>query len=240
MAAPRYNGGGGIPPPRRTTISTTSTPLMPSGRGRGPTIATASPSTTRSRIGSASSSSTSSSIRTTPTTRTTTIANRPEWNDGTSNTTTATTTTTTTTTNERKTAVAANPSPAVTSKMLTTVTLAGQWHEGPMATRLLQSHDRPVYCVAIHHDSGAIVNGSADHTLHVFDGKTGRYQRELYGKNYGHTEWVTSCAYLSDGRIISGGMDSRVCIWNKTGVRSDALTGHSYDLLPRVTTRLFH
>ena len=31
-----------------------------------------------------------------------------------------------------------------------------------------------------------------------------------YTKQYGHTEWVTTVAHLDDGKVISGGMDSKV------------------------------
>ncbi|CAD2218189.1 hypothetical protein AGDE_00368 [Angomonas deanei] len=38
--------------------------------------------------------------------------------------------------------------------------------------------------------------------------------KTLYNKNFGHTEWVTCCRCLSDGRIVSGGMDNKVCLWD--------------------------
>jgi hypothetical protein len=38
--------------------------------------------------------------------------------------------------------------------------------------------------------------------------------RELFSKNYGHSEWVTTCAHLTDGRLLSGGMDSKLCLWD--------------------------
>lgn len=43
---------------------------------------------------------------------------------------------------------------------------------------------------------------------------------------YGHTEWVTCVAYLHDGRIVSGGMDAKLCVWAASGVRCQDLVGH--------------
>ena len=44
---------------------------------------------------------------------------------------------------------------------------------------------------------------------------------------YGHHEWVTCVDYLLDGRIISGGMDSKLCLWDKRIVKCTDLHGHS-------------
>lgn len=49
------------------------------------------------------------------------------------------------------------------------------------------------------------VVGSADHGLKVFALDTCKQRRNLYTKKFGHTEWVTTCCYLPDGRIVSGG-----------------------------------
>ena len=53
-----------------------------------------------------------------------------------------------------------------------------------------------------------IVTGSADHGLRVYNAGDGKYRRELFSKQYGHKEWVTSCAFTRDGRIVSAGMDN--------------------------------
>lgn len=58
------------------------------------------------------------------------------------------------------------------------------------------------------------VVGSADHGLRVFDLTTLRERRSLFNKTNGHTEWVTCCRFLSDGRVLSGGMDSKLCLWD--------------------------
>ena len=42
-------------------------------------------------------------------------------------------------------------------------------------------------------------------------------KRTLYTKAYGHTEWVTDVSHCPDGRVLSAGMDSKVCLWNASG-----------------------
>jgi WD40 repeat protein len=70
------------------------------------------------------------------------------------------------------------------------------------------------------------VVGSADHGLKVFDTRTCKEKRNLFSKKFGHTEWVTGCKFLTDGRIVSGGMDSKLCLWHSTALRCDDLPGH--------------
>ncbi|CAE8742657.1 unnamed protein product [Polarella glacialis] len=70
------------------------------------------------------------------------------------------------------------------------------------------------------------VMGSADHGLKELDTRSGTVTRNLYTKRYGHTEWVTSVSHCRDGRILSGGMDSKLCLWNSSGVVCSDLVGH--------------
>lgn len=72
----------------------------------------------------------------------------------------------------------------------------------------------------------SICTGSADHGLRIYDLNSGKFRRELFSKQYGHKEWVTTCAYTRDGRIVSGGMDNQICVWAKGAVRCDTLSGH--------------
>lgn len=37
-----------------------------------------------------------------------------------------------------------------------------------------------------------LVTGSADHGLRCYNLSSMNYEKELYGKRYGHTEWVSS------------------------------------------------
>lgn len=72
-----------------------------------------------------------------------------------------------------------------------------------------------------------IVTGSADHGLHVYNTKTGKRTRNLFNKRYGHTDWVTTCAILQDGRILSGSMDKRLCLWDRSQLQCKDLVGHN-------------
>ncbi|KPA83162.1 hypothetical protein ABB37_02857 [Leptomonas pyrrhocoris] len=75
------------------------------------------------------------------------------------------------------------------------------------------------------------VVGSADHGLKVFDLNSMREVKSLYTKTCGHTEWVTSCRFLSDRRVLSGGMDSKLCLWSDVTrggpARCSDLLGHT-------------
>lgn len=44
--------------------------------------------------------------------------------------------------------------------------------------------------------------------------KSGKCTRNLFTKKFGHTDWVTSCKFLSDGRVWSAGMDNLMCLWD--------------------------
>jgi len=89
---------------------------------------------------------------------------------------------------------------------------------------LLPEHGRNVVCG--HMDSNVIVTGSADHGLRVWKTPNLAYSRELFSKQYGHKEWVTSVQTLTDGRIVSAAMDGTICVWDKSAVRCDSLFGH--------------
>jgi len=79
--------------------------------------------------------------------------------------------------------------------------------------------DRSLLCLAFRDGTPYVVSGGADHGLKVVDIKTGTVTKNLYTKLYGHSEWVTCCIYLEDGRILSGGMDGRCCLWDSGAVK---------------------
>ena len=64
-----------------------------------------------------------------------------------------------------------------------------------------------------------MVTSSADHGLRVYSLKNGKCLRNLYNKKFGHTDWVTSCAFLQDGRVLSAGMDNLLCLWDSKVVK---------------------
>lgn len=86
--------------------------------------------------------------------------------------------------------------------------------------------DRNLLCMATR--GNEVVVGGADHALRVFrvsQTSNPRLSRQLYSKRCGHSDWVTTVDFMDDGRVISGGMDSKVCIWR--GVQSKDLTEHA-------------
>jgi len=95
------------------------------------------------------------------------------------------------------------------------------------AGRICNVSDVPLMCSSINWSAGEVVVGSADHALYVVDVQTGKKRRTLYTKTAGHAEWVTTCQYLPDGRIISGGMDSLLCLWEANSNRCQQLTAHA-------------
>lgn len=61
----------------------------------------------------------------------------------------------------------------------------------------------------------------------MYNLKGGKQIRQLYAKQYGHCDWVTTCAFLKDGRVLSGGMDKLLCLWDAKVVKCQNLTGHN-------------
>eukprot|EP00898_Chlorokybus_atmophyticus_P002515 jgi/Chlat1/3264/Chrsp22S03521 len=128
-----------------------------------------------------------------------------------------------------------------------TTTMAASWTTGPLdpAGTRVQLSEQPVVCMSVR--GGEAVAGTTDHALYAMDVATARLSRTLwsntlcaqlvapadcmwgvrYGKNAGHTDWVTSVAHTSDGRVISGGMDGNVCLWERAGSRCTYLKGHT-------------
>lgn len=104
--------------------------------------------------------------------------------------------------------------------------LAGCIKRGPARDIVLEPpHGRGVTCGAI--SERVAVTGSSDHGLRVYHGQTGKYSRELFSKSFGHREWVSSVQVSElTGKIVSGGMDNAICLWDASGVRCDYLQGH--------------
>lgn len=100
------------------------------------------------------------------------------------------------------------------------------WLQGPRDDLQLQpQHDRTILCLDILADK--VVTGSADHGLRVYSLKSGKCTRNLYTKNFGHHDWVTSCKFLQDGRVWSAGMDNQLCLWDSRVLKCQTLTGHN-------------
>jgi len=71
------------------------------------------------------------------------------------------------------------------------------------------------------------VTASADHGLRIYNLRTGKQVRQLFNKRFGHTDWVTTCAYCTDGRVVSGSMDKQLCLWDRSAVKCQNLVGHN-------------
>ena len=84
-----------------------------------------------------------------------------------------------------------------------------QWYQGPTSDLpLTAQHDRTILALAFNPaNAEQVVTASADHGLRIYNLRTGKQVRQLYNKRYGHTDWVTTCAYCTDGRVVSGSMD---------------------------------
>ncbi|DAZ99087.1 TPA: hypothetical protein N0F65_008392 [Lagenidium giganteum] len=108
----------------------------------------------------------------------------------------------------------------------------GAWLTGPKVAEGTV-HDvsaQPLMCMSMSRDQKEIVVGSCDHALYVIPLSATKNARPktLYTKKYGHAEWITSVTYLrEDNRILSGGMDSKLCLWDSTGVKCEDLVGHA-------------
>lgn len=104
------------------------------------------------------------------------------------------------------------------------------WRSGPSSDKELNPpHGRPVLptqitALAVQNDQ--VVTASSDHGLRIYNVNTGAAVRQLYNKNFGHKEWVTACAWLRDGRVWSGAMDSMLCLWDRRAVRCDNMSAH--------------
>lgn len=98
--------------------------------------------------------------------------------------------------------------------------------DGPIAdVPLTPEHGGPILCMD--YNSDIVVTGSTDHGLRVYNLSNGEQTKQLYNKKFGHTEWVTTCAILPSKRIVSGGMDSNICLWDASGVKCSYITEHT-------------
>eukprot|EP00735_Rhodelphis_limneticus_P001811 TRINITY_DN12503_c0_g1::TRINITY_DN12503_c0_g1_i1::g.15063::m.15063 TRINITY_DN12503_c0_g1::TRINITY_DN12503_c0_g1_i1::g.15063 ORF type:complete len:448 (+),score=89.94,sp/Q969H0/FBXW7_HUMAN/28.81/4e-22,sp/Q969H0/FBXW7_HUMAN/25.26/5e-18,WD40/PF00400.27/0.00038,WD40/PF00400.27/0.021,WD40/PF00400.27/8.1e-08,WD40/PF00400.27/5.4e-06,WD40/PF00400.27/5,WD40/PF00400.27/0.22,WD40/PF00400.27/0.51,PQQ_3/PF13570.1/2.4e+02,PQQ_3/PF13570.1/5.4,PQQ_3/PF13570.1/0.84,PQQ_3/PF13570.1/68,PQQ_3/PF13570.1/1.3e+04,PQQ_ len=104
--------------------------------------------------------------------------------------------------------------------------LSPGWASGPMDPEgiLFDASDRPIMCGSLHGDEAIL--GCSDHALYGVNIRTGKKTRQLHTKQCGHSEWITTVAHTSDGTVISGGMDNKLCVWD-SGTRCVDLLGHS-------------
>lgn len=106
----------------------------------------------------------------------------------------------------------------------------GSWPSGPLepAGRVGRISERNLLCMSVLGDVAVV--GSADHGLSEVPLRGAgplRAKRTLYTKQYGHAEWVTDVAHLPDGRVLSAGMDAKLCLWETGAPRCRDLAGHT-------------
>ena len=91
---------------------------------------------------------------------------------------------------------------------------------GTARVHACDASSRPLLCLSVHEDRAVV--GSADHGLVELDVRPSATapcrRRTLYSTSYGHSDWVTSVGHLRDGRVVSAGMDSKLCVWSGGGV----------------------
>lgn len=103
--------------------------------------------------------------------------------------------------------------------------------------RVIDVSDRNIMCMSLLGEKAVL--GSADHGLKEVNVRAGQVLRNLYGKRCGHTEWVTTVSHCLDGRVLSGGMDSKLCLWATSGTNCVDLNGH-LGSVSRVRTHAQH
>lgn len=111
---------------------------------------------------------------------------------------------------------------------------AAGWRRGPDVAAGLRcdASDRPLLCLSVRGESAVV--GSADHGLvelslsPCWRGAPPSLRRSLYTKSCGHMEWVTDVTHTPDGRVLSTGMDGKLCLWSASGPpRCTDLLGHT-------------
>lgn len=102
----------------------------------------------------------------------------------------------------------------------------GNFKKGPTGDLPLEpEHGGPILSLDVYDD--IVVTSSTDHGARVYNLISGKQIKELFAKRYGHAEWVTCVKILQDGRIVTGGMDSKLCVWDAKALKCVDLTEHS-------------
>lgn len=61
-----------------------------------------------------------------------------------------------------------------------------------------------------------VVVGGADHALYSINIMDQQCKPiTMYNKKCGHTDWVTTVTHLVDGKVLSGSMDGKLCLWSE-------------------------
>ncbi len=91
--------------------------------------------------------------------------------------------------------------------------------------KLYDMSNLPLLCSSSYNDE--VVFGCADHALYAINiSDKSKRIKKLYTKQHGHAEWVSSVSHLLDGRVISAGMDGKLCLWDLDKSKCTDLSGH--------------
>lgn len=98
------------------------------------------------------------------------------------------------------------------------------FNPSPSLLRLLDGHTETVLTLAVTPDGKKVISGSKDHSIRVWDVKTGQCVRTFYG----HTHFVNAVALALDGNcIVSASHDGTIRVWDlEAGECLKTLEGH--------------
>lgn len=92
-----------------------------------------------------------------------------------------------------------------------------------------KGHQKVVWCVAYAHQDHRIAAGSADQTLTIWDGETGklRQQCDVEKSDLKYVQEIYDVVWAhKDDRIASASSDAKVCVWSAdTGVKLRTFKG---------------
>lgn len=90
---------------------------------------------------------------------------------------------------------------------------------------IVKLSDRHSLCISPRGSEVAV--GSSDKSIYIVNVDAGKFVRTLASKQWGHTDCVTCVEFMDDGRILSGGMDNKLCLWEKNAVKCSNLIDHN-------------
>ncbi|CAD7927120.1 unnamed protein product [Amoebophrya sp. A120] len=98
----------------------------------------------------------------------------------------------------------------------------GQEREHWAAGRWIDVSDRNILCMAKNRAATHVLVGGCDHLvkeLEVSSGTVSRLFSAPSSETLGHKDWVTACCYAEadESTVISGGADSKICVWSGGG-----------------------